>query len=285
MVISKDLKESSNGSVLLLLRHRFLQLYTMTCPRMKPLQRLRPKWRPGRRNMSHFQHTTRLSRSIRGEIRSRPSGWQWARLPWHRPKQKYISGRGRWSLRNTVRKPQKHARKAPAPNHGGTGFLTLPPELRNKVYRLLFIARKDLVFYFPSNFCLSSAFLRTCRQIHEEGCGILYGENTFVFERNKYTRAPLWSPSLKGIGYKDMRLFLKLIGPRNLSMARDIQLVFEDAMPSSTPYLHNQEARRFASNEHLIGCMYVLDSQSELREISVFPRPKVPSSGCRHSIS
>lgn len=50
------------------------------------------------------------------------------------------------SLRNTVRKPQKHARKATAPNHGGTGFLTLPPELRNKVYRLLFIAKKDLVF-------------------------------------------------------------------------------------------------------------------------------------------
>ena len=57
---------------------------------------------------------------------------------------------GRWSLRNTVRRPQKHARKAPAPNHNGTGFLTLPPESRNKVYRLLFIAKKNLVFYFPT---------------------------------------------------------------------------------------------------------------------------------------
>ena len=175
----------------------------------------------------------------------------------------------RWSLRNTVCRPQKHTRKAPALNHNGTGFLTLPPELRNKVYRLLFIAKKDLVFYFPDNFCLSSAFLRTCRQIHEEGRSILYGENTFVFERNKYTRAPLWSPSLKEIGYKDMRLFLKLIGPRNLSMIRDIRLVFEDAMPSSTPYLHNQEARRFVNDEHLIDCMHILDSQSELREISL----------------
>jgi len=123
-----------------------------------------------------------------------------------------------WFLRNIVRKPQKHAQKAPAPNYGGTGFPTLPPEPRNKVYRLLFIAKKGLVFYFPNNFCLSSVFLRTCRQIHEEGCSIPYGENTPVFERNKYTRAPLWSPSLKEIGYKDMHLFLKFIGPRNLSM-------------------------------------------------------------------
>lgn len=124
--------------------------------------------------MSHFQHTARLSRSIRGEIRS-----------------SLLDGNGRGfcgtgqskntpqvgcqrSLMNIVRRPQKHARKAPA--HDGTGFLTLPPELRNKVYRLLFTAKKDLIFNFPKNFCLSSTFLRTCRQIHEEGCGILYGK-------------------------------------------------------------------------------------------------------------
>ena len=175
----------------------------------------------------------------------------------------------RWSLRNIVRGPQKHAQKAPAPNHDGTGFLTLPLELRNKVYRLLFIANKDLDLNFPDNFCLSSTFLRTCRQIHEEGRSILYGENTFVFERNKYTHAPLWSPSLKEIGYEDVRLFLKLMGPRNLSMIRNMRLVFEDAMRSSTSYLHNQEPRRFVNDEHLIDCMRILNSQSELREISL----------------
>lgn len=175
----------------------------------------------------------------------------------------------RWSLRNIVRGPQKHARIAPAPNRDGTGFLTLPPELLNKVYRLLFIANKDLDFNFPDNFCLSSEFLITCRQIHEEGRSILYGGNTFVFERNRYTRAALWSPSLKEIGYEDMRLFLQLIGPRNLSMIRDMRLVFEDAMPSSTPYLHNQEAHRFFNDKHLIDCMHNLDSQSKLREISL----------------
>ncbi|OCL13383.1 hypothetical protein AOQ84DRAFT_111179 [Glonium stellatum] len=169
----------------------------------------------------------------------------------------------------TGRRPQKQPRKVTVSSHSNIGFLTLPPELRNKIYRLLFIAKQDLIFYFPDNFCLSSAFLRTCNQVHEEGRSILYGENTFVFERNKYTRAPLWSPTLKEIGYKDMRLFLKLIGPRNLSMIRDMRIVFEDAMPSSTPYLHSQEARRFVNDEHLIDCLHILENQAKLREVSL----------------
>lgn len=65
-------------------------------------------------------------------------------------------------------------------------FLSLPPETRNKIYRLVLChpraigtwakERRDWPNY---PLILSAQLLRTCKQIHAEGVSILYGENTF----------------------------------------------------------------------------------------------------------
>jgi len=111
--------------------------------------------------------------------------------------------------------------------------------------------------------------LRTCRQVYEEGRTILYGENTFYFERNKEMRRPFWAGERKEIGYKDLRLFLHLIGPSNTSYIRHLFLAFDDAMPSATPQFKRNEERRYVHDEHLIACLKVLAKQSRLKKISM----------------
>lgn len=146
------------------------------------------------------------------------------------------------------------------------GFLFLPAELRIKIYRLLFVAQQPLDFARPHNFCLSASFLRTCKQIYEEGRSTLYSENEFKFERNRKTRSQFWSPVPKEIGYKDMRLFLHMIGANNVSMIKTLTIYFEDAIPSSSPNL-TAEQRRFRNDEHLIECLHFLGRHSNLKEI------------------
>jgi hypothetical protein len=62
--------------------------------------------------------------------------------------------------------------------HISPAFLTLPPEIRTKIYRLLFCL-DDPIFTYVN---LSAAFLRTCRQILSESRPILYGENIFEMQ-------------------------------------------------------------------------------------------------------
>lgn len=64
------------------------------------------------------------------------------------------------------------------------GFLSLPPEVRNIIYRLLLVRqgavdKRGRTFWSASKPQLSTQLLRTCRRIHHEAITILYGENTF----------------------------------------------------------------------------------------------------------
>lgn len=149
------------------------------------------------------------------------------------------------------------------------GFLKLPPELRNKVYNLVFKDKTKFDFLSPTNLQHSSAFLRTCRQVYEEGRTVLYGENVFYFARNKEMRRPFWAAERKEIGYKDLRLFLKTIGPSNVSYIRHLWLCFDDATPSSTPHLKRSEERRYVHDGHLIECLKVLAKQAQLKKVTL----------------
>jgi hypothetical protein len=151
-----------------------------------------------------------------------------------------------------------------------TGFCDLPPELRNKIYWHVFVVDNGFRFPVPSSKTVScsSQFLRTCRLVHSEGCSVLYGENTFGFDRNRSTRGTFWDPIPKEIGYKDIRQFLKMIGPENLAYLRDVKLVLEDANQSSTPYINSHEERRYLNDEHLIDCLRILRT-AKLRKITV----------------
>lgn len=147
-------------------------------------------------------------------------------------------------------------------------FSDLPPEIRNKIYRELFVADDELKFHTPNNFCRSAQFFYTCRLVHSEGCSVLYGENKFSFDRNRTTRAPFWDPVPKEIGYKDARRFLKMIGPENLAYLRDVKIVLEDAAPSTTPYLPTHESRRYLNDDHLIDFLRIL-GQTNLRRLTI----------------
>lgn len=147
------------------------------------------------------------------------------------------------------------------------GWSTLPAELRNRIYRMVFYHPDVLSFHNPKNFTLSSQFLATCRQVHDEGRTILYSENRFGFERNKSRRAPYWSAEPKEIGFKDVRYFLtQTIGLDNLALIREIIFICEDAMPSTTPHL-KQEERRFIYDANLIEILNILGRHSRLRTL------------------
>lgn len=147
------------------------------------------------------------------------------------------------------------------------GFKALPPEIRNKIYRLLLV-KKEFNFANPDNFSVSSAFLRTCKMVHSEGCSILYGENLFSFNRNRRMRAPFWAPTPQEIGYKDIHQFLQMIGPHNLSYLREVHMVFEDATQATTPYLFSNDDRRYVNDNHLIHCLRIL-RQANLRKFTM----------------
>jgi hypothetical protein len=147
------------------------------------------------------------------------------------------------------------------------GFTDLPAELRNKVYRHLFVKDRTLNFPDAENLSRSSQFLRTCKLVHNEGCSILYGENRFRFDRNHKTRGPFWEPVPKEIGYKDVRQFLKMIGPENLVYLRDVALYLSDALPSTTPEL-DHESRRYLRDEHLLDVLRTL-RQTKLRKFNI----------------
>ncbi|KAF9733284.1 hypothetical protein PMIN06_008767 [Paraphaeosphaeria minitans] len=156
------------------------------------------------------------------------------------------------------------------PSGGGKkplGFVNLPAELRNKVYRHLFVTEEKIVFPDAENMSRSSQFLSTCKLVHNEGCSILYGENKFRFDRNHKTRGPFWEPVPKEIGYKDVRQFLKMIGPENLVYLRDVTLFLSDALPSTTPEL-THESRRYLHDDHLLDVLRIL-RQAKLRKLNV----------------
>ncbi|KAK8162165.1 hypothetical protein IWX90DRAFT_487007 [Phyllosticta citrichinensis] len=151
-------------------------------------------------------------------------------------------------------------------------ILKLPAELRIKIYRNLFDHPDDLVLHDPNNFSLSSAFLRTCRTIHDEGCGILYGSNTFQLGRNTEMRAPLWVKEKKEVGYHDVRLWLHTIGPQNISRLRSIIFLFNDALPSARGIIE----RQFVRDDHLIYSLRMLAKYSQLHEVTILFQGRKP---------
>jgi hypothetical protein len=150
------------------------------------------------------------------------------------------------------------------------GFADLPPELRNSVYRHVFVRKQMLQIPQHSDrsgLCQSAQFLRTCKLVHDEGCSILYGENEFHFDRHHEIRAPFWERNPKEIGYQDVLLFLKMIGPENIQYLRDIRFDFDDARPKLTPGL-NIESRRYIVDDYLMNCLRILRN-AKLRKVSI----------------
>ncbi|KAF9696655.1 hypothetical protein EKO04_005460 [Ascochyta lentis] len=175
----------------------------------------------------------------------------------------------RQSKRSRADAPAKRTKLPVRPK----GFTDLPPELRNKVYRYAFV--RDNSFQIPAckpwgcaDLCQSGQFLSTCKLVHNEGCSVLYGENTFAFERHENTRGTFYEHEPKEIGYQDALHFLKMIGPENIQYLRDLKIVFNDARPSDTPHANSNEDRRYMTDDVLINCLRIL-RHAKLRKLSL----------------
>ncbi|KAI9805241.1 MAG: hypothetical protein M1833_005694 [Piccolia ochrophora] len=149
-----------------------------------------------------------------------------------------------------------------------TGFMSLPPELRNTVYQLVFIRKDPLDFKDRYNLCLSGGFLSTCKQVEREGTTVLYGENTFYFQRIHAQRGRFFDRVWKEIGYEDMRRFLARIGRRNFSCIRSMVILLEDGMPSIARTLTPTE-RRVVNDNHLSYCISKLARCGNLKRLEV----------------
>ncbi|KAL2039644.1 hypothetical protein N7G274_007503 [Stereocaulon virgatum] len=124
-------------------------------------------------------------------------------------------------------------------------FIDLPPEMRNIVYKLLFVSRHpdnaitpDPVGSRKSNGPFvwrigapdSLPLLRTCRQIHDEASSILYGKNIFLFSDAPHGQrtfeVPGFGQTLRWCDYVTMYGFLSRIGCENRAKILRLRLEF-----------------------------------------------------------
>ena len=120
-------------------------------------------------------------------------------------------------------------------------FLQLPPEIRNKVYRLLLVTGNDTGHLSPNVIGLAARntehqdnlpdmadslpLLRTCKLMNRETSLVLYGSHHFVFDDVAYNaketagRAPICNMMF-------LYTWLQLIGAQNRASLRHISFVF-----------------------------------------------------------
>lgn len=111
-------------------------------------------------------------------------------------------------------------------------FLNLPPEIRVKIYRILLQdeddRKRNVIDPVPSVcgtgseakeiVCDLLPLLRTCQVVRHEAVAILYGRSIFNFTDD------WWDDSISSCGITWMYTFLKLIGPLNRFVLREIHI-------------------------------------------------------------
>ncbi|KAI9717388.1 MAG: hypothetical protein M1812_004740 [Candelaria pacifica] len=121
-------------------------------------------------------------------------------------------------------------------------FMKLPPEIRNKIYRILlrvdFDIRPDIngplaaySGYSGSPECYPRTInhcelLRVSRQVHSEASTVLYRENTFAFSDTDYREDwvdEVWDGASHDCDLGNLYTFLCLIGPSNRQKLRTLK--------------------------------------------------------------
>ncbi|EXJ63033.1 hypothetical protein A1O7_03478 [Cladophialophora yegresii CBS 114405] len=151
-----------------------------------------------------------------------------------------------------------------------TGFFDIiSPEIRLRIYKQLFKLDKPIEFG-KSDVSASAQFLRTCKQAHEEGREILYGENSFHFTRDTRTRGMFWDNVWKEIGYKDIRRFLQGIGSDNIACLKHISFQLTDAPDNRTRTVPGQITdRRFVEDPMLQEIFNLIGANATLKTLAL----------------
>jgi len=148
------------------------------------------------------------------------------------------------------------------------GFHILPPELRNRVYRMLFVKKQPVQLHAGRDLSRSSQFLSYQRQVHQEGVGILYGLNRFVFTRSAYHVGRWFDPVISATGYSHVEECLRTIGRHNTSLLKHVTFVFTDVSKNTNPDITIDE-RRFVNDKTLHRCLRWLGKYSKLDTLTV----------------
>jgi len=147
------------------------------------------------------------------------------------------------------------------------GFLDLPAELRNDIYkRAIVTPDKPIMFKGATNFSgHSAALLRTCKTVYHEARQFLYGEHEFQFSRCIRDRGQYWE-EWKEVGWKDVRRFLTAIGPANVAELRKIHFSLTDASNNNTK---DSEFSRYTFDDHLLEAFKLLAQHAALQTITL----------------
>ncbi|KAF7190951.1 hypothetical protein HII31_08110 [Pseudocercospora fuligena] len=149
------------------------------------------------------------------------------------------------------------------------GFLDLPAELRNDIYRTIFVTTRSVNFAQADNFSRSAALLRTCRQVYEEGRSILYSENSFAIERRTQRYGSFWESEWRELGFLNVRKFMKSVGSTNIAFIRKLSFMLEDAVPCLNPAMRTNEERRFVHDDDLMSVLRHLGDHSQLQTLEL----------------
>lgn len=149
------------------------------------------------------------------------------------------------------------------------GFLDIPAELRNEIYRHVLVKKSKVSFAHPANFPRTAALLRTCRQVYEEARGILYSENEFRFERDHRNIRRAYSVASHEVGYQHFLRVLRLVGAHNISKLRTLEIDFEDQMPRNSEAHSSREERRYVHDRYLIEALKMLGQHGQLMKLTL----------------
>lgn len=150
---------------------------------------------------------------------------------------------------------------------GKTGFLDLPSELRNRVYRYALVQDKTIEFppdwHYPQK-TSGGQLLATCQQIEKEASEILYGENSFKLSRDRRSRGKFYETKWQEVGWMDIRIFLQRIGPKNIGNIERLECDLSDTTHQAGDA---NESHRCVNNRHLLAVFQMLATSGRLREL------------------
>ncbi|KAJ9611967.1 hypothetical protein H2200_003562 [Cladophialophora chaetospira] len=150
------------------------------------------------------------------------------------------------------------------------GFLDLPSELREKIYKLVFIVGKPVDFTANQNRCLSAQFLKTCKTVYKEGTAVLYGENSFHFSRETRVKGKYHHQVWREVAYKGVRKFLEEIHPSNVKLLQHVSFTFTDATDNRTRVVPGSLVHhRFVDDPHVHEILRLLAVNPGLKTFAV----------------
>ena len=148
-----------------------------------------------------------------------------------------------------------------------TGFMTFPFEVRVRIYRMCLKDDKPIKFTTRENFSRQAQLLRVCKQVADEGTTILYGANSFHFERCTVVRGKFWETNWSQIGFKDIRRFLETIGSTNISKLKHLTFVLADGSPYGAGCI--SASRRFVHDPVLFRVFNIIGSHACLEKLGI----------------